>query len=188
MTPIDFRVVAGCTYCISAAQIVQADLGQIGIIVNIAVIPGSQWTLPYVAGAGSYSAGLAVAQQVSQLSWFGTGTFAPGAVTPADAWILFANYNTPANDYAIYANPTVQKCVDAWTSTNDVNQITQLCTAAQLQMYNDAPYIWLGSIKLVFGGGSVAWQKSVVSGMLLDPVYTGISSTAIFNTVTFVSS
>jgi len=186
-TPIDFRVVAGCTYCISAAQIVQADLSQIGITVNIAVIPGSEWTLPYVAGAGSYSAGLAAAQTVSNLSWFGTGTFAPGAVTPADAWILFANYNTPANDYAIYANPTVQKCVDAWTSTNDENLIRQLCTAAQLQMYNDAPYIWLGSIKLVFGGGSVAWQKSVVSGMLLDPVYTGISSTAIFNTVTFVS-
>jgi ABC-type transport system substrate-binding protein len=187
-TPLDFRVVAGCTYCISAAQIVQSDLSQVGITVNIAVIPGSEYTLPYVAGAGSYSAGLAVAQQVSQLTWFGTGTFAPGAVTPADAWILFANQNTPANDYAIYANPTVQKCVDAWTSTNDVNQIKQLCTAAQLQMYNDAPYIWLGSIKLVFGGGSVAWQKSVVSGGYLDPVYTGISSTVIFNTVTFVGS
>jgi len=187
-TPLDFRVVAGCTYCISAAQIVQSDLSQVGITVNIAVIPGSEYTLPYVAGAGSYSAGLAVAQQVSQLTWFGTGTFAPGAVTPADAWILFANQNTPANDYAIYANPIVQKCVDAWTSTNDVNQIKQLCTAAQLQMYNDAPYIWLGSIKLVFGGGSVAWQKSVVSGGYLDPVYTGISSTVIFNTVTFVGS
>jgi len=187
-TPIDFRVVAGCTYCISAAQIVQSDLSQVGITVNIAVIPGSEYTLPYVAGAGSYSAGLAVAQQVSQLTWFGTGTFAPGAVTPADAWILFANQNTPANDYAIYANPIVQKCVDAWTSTNDVNQIKQLCTAAQLQMYNDAPYIWLGSIKLVFGGGSVAWQKSVVNGGYLDPVYPGISSTVIFNTVTFVGS
>jgi len=53
---------------------------------------------------------------------------------------------------------------------------------------NDAPYIWLGSIKLVFGGGSVAWNKNIISGMLLDPVFTGISSTAIFNTVTFVGS
>jgi ABC-type transport system substrate-binding protein len=185
---LDFRVVAGCTYCISAAQIVQADLAQIGITINVAVIPGSEWVLPYVAGAGSYAAGVQAAPQVSAFSWFGTGTFAPGAVTPADAWILFANYNTPANDYAIYANPVVQKCVDAWTSTNDVTQIKSLCTAAQLQMYNDAPYIWLGSIKLVFGGGSVAWNKNVVKGMLLDPVYTGISSTAIFNTVTFVNS
>jgi ABC-type transport system substrate-binding protein len=185
--PLDFRVVAGCTYCISAAQIVQADVAQIGITINIAVIPGSEWTLPFVAGAGSYSAGVAAAQQVSHFSWFGTGTFAPGAVTPADAWILFANYNTPANNYAIYGNPVVQKCVDAWTSTNDVNVIKDLCTKAQLQMYNDAPYIWLGSIKLVFGGGSVAWQKSIVKSMYLDQVFTGISSTAIFNTVTFVN-
>jgi len=63
-----------------------------------------------------------------------------------------------------------------------------LCTAAQKQMYDDAPYIWLGAIKLVFGGGSVAWQKSVVKSALLDPVFTGISSTVIFNTVTFVGS
>jgi ABC-type transport system substrate-binding protein len=126
LAPLEFRVVAGCTYCISAAQIVQADLGQIGITVTILVTPGSQYTLPYIAGASSYQAGLAVAQQVAQLSWFGTGTFAPGAATPADAWILFANYNTPANDWAIYANPTVQKCVDAWTATADVNYIKQV--------------------------------------------------------------
>ncbi len=188
LAPLEFRVVAGCTYCNSAAQIVQADLGQIGITINIEVVPSSQYTLPYVAGAGSYQAGLAAAQQVSQFTWFGTGTFAPGAPTPADAWLLFANQNTPANDYAIYANPTVQKCVDAWTSTADLSLIKNLCTQAQSQMYNDAPYIWLGAIKLVFGGGSVAWQKSVVKGMLLDPVFTGISSTAIFNTVTFVGS
>jgi len=187
MAPLEFRVVAGCTYCISAAQVVQADLGQIGITVTIEVTPGSQYTLPYIAGASSYQAAIAVDQQVAQLSWFGTGTFAPGAATPADAWILFANYNTPANDWAIYGNPTVQKCVDAWTATADVNYIKQVCTAAQLQMYNDAPYIWLGTVKLVFGGGSVAWQKGVVKSALLDPIFTAISSTVIFNTVTFVN-
>jgi len=162
-------------------------LGQIGITVTIEVTPGSQYTLPYIAGASSYQAALGVSQQVAQLSWFGTGTFAPGAATPADAWILFANYNTPANDWAIYANPTVQKCVDSWTATADVNYIKQVCTAAQLQMYNDAPYIWLGTVKLVFGGGSVAWQKGVVKSALLDPIFTAISSTVIFNTVTFVN-
>jgi hypothetical protein len=55
-------------------------------------------------------------------------------------------------------------------------------------VYNDAPYIWLGALKLVFGGGSVVWDKNVVSGMLVDPVFTGESSTAIFNTITFVNS
>lgn len=188
LQPLEFRVVSGCTYCYSTAQIVQADLAQIGITLNIEVTPGNQWALPYVAGAGTYQQGLNASQQVAQFTWFGTGTFAPGAPTPADAWILFANKNTPANNYAIYSNPTVQACVDAWTSTNDVNTIKGLCTAAQKQMYDDAPYIWLGAIKLVFGGGSVAWDKNVVKSALLDPVFTGISSTVIFNTVTFVGS
>ncbi len=188
MQPIQFNVVAGCTYCNSAAQIVQADLSQIGITVNIQVLPGSEYNLPNIAGAGSYSAALADANQIGQLSWFGTGTFAPGAATPADAWILFANQNTPANNWAIYANPIVQKCVDAWTSTGDLTTINNLCTQAQLQMYNDAPYIWLGTVKLVFGGGSIAYDKGVVKSLLLDPLFTAMSSTVIFNTVTFVGS
>ncbi len=188
MQPIQFNVVAGCTYCNSAAQIVQADLSQIGITVNIQVLPGSEYNLPNIAGAGSYSAALADANQIGQLSWFGTGTFAPGAATPADAWILFANQNTPANNWAIYANPIVQKCVDSWTSTGDLTTINNLCTQAQLQMYNDAPYIWLGTVKLVFGGGSIAYDKGVVKSLLLDPLFTAMSSTVIFNTVTFVGS
>lgn len=188
LPPLEFRVVSGCTYCYSTAQIVQADLAQIGITLNIEVTPGNQWALPYVAGAGTYQQGLNASQQVAQFTWFGTGTFAPGAPTPADAWLLFASSKTPANNYAIYSNPTVQACVDAWTSVSDPNVIRGLCTTAQKRMYDDAPYIWLGAIKLVFGGGSVAWQKSVVKSALLDPVFTGISSTVIFNTVTFVGS
>jgi ABC-type transport system substrate-binding protein len=186
MPPLQFNVVSGCTYCNSAAQIVQADLAQIGITVNIQVLPGSEYALPNTGGTSSYQAALADANSISQLTWFGTGTFAPGAATPADAWVLFANYNTTSNDWAVYANPTVQKCVNAWTSTGDVTQIRTLCTAAQQQIYNDAPYIWLGTVKLVFGGGSVAYDKNVVQSALLDALFTSTSSTVVFNTVTFV--
>jgi len=186
MQPIVFNVVSGCTYCNSAAQIVQADLAQIGITVNIQILPGSEYALPNTGGTSSYQAALADANSISQLTWFGTGTFAPGAATPADAWVLFANYNTTSNDWAVYANPTVQKCVNAWTSTGDVTQIRTLCTAAQQQIYNDAPYIWLGTVKLVFGGGSVAYNKNVVQSALLDALFTSTSSTVVFNTVTFV--
>jgi len=186
MQPIQFNVVSGCTYCNSAAQIVQADLAQIGITVNIQILPGTEYALPYTGGTSSYQAALADANSISQLTWFGTGTFAPGAATPADAWVLFANYHTTSNDWAVYANPTVQKCVDAWTSTGDVTQIRTLCTAAQQQIYNDAPYIWLGTVKLVFGGGSVAYDKNVIKSALLDALFTSTSSTVVFNTVTFV--
>lgn len=188
LQPLEFRVSAGCTQCIATAQIVQADLEQIGIIVTVMVTPMSQYMLPYVAGISSYQAELEVAQQISHFQWFGTATWAPGAPTPADAWVLFVSSEAVYGNNAIYGNPVVQKCVDAWTSTADVAVIKDLCTKAQAQLYDDAPYIWLGATKLAFGSGSIAWQKNVVKSLLIDPVFIGASTSPIFNTVTFVAS
>jgi len=184
---MDFRVVQGCDYCDTTAQIVQSDLAQIGLKVNILVTPSTQYAYPNTGGTQSYSQSLAAAQNITQLSWFGTGTFAPAADTPADAWLLFVNNATSSNNWAIYSNPTVQKCVDGFTTISDATQLISLCTAAYTQVYNDAPYLWLGTIKPFFGSGSLAWQKSVVRNFYVDPVFSGQSSTAIFNTVTFNS-
>jgi hypothetical protein len=63
--------------------------------------------------------------------------------------------------------------------------LKDLCTSAQAQIYQDAPYVWLGTVKLLFGGGSVAWQKGVVKSLLVDPDYSG-QTYAVFNTVEFV--
>ena len=188
LAPIEFRVLAGCTFCVSAAQVVQADLGQLGIIVTVEVTPPSQWGLPYIGQNSPYNASLQYAQQESQLAWFGSATWAPSSDTPADAWIYFVNNHDPSGNGAIYANPIVQKCVDSFTSTTDTTAITNLCTAAQKQVYDDAPYVWLGSVKLAYGGGSVVWDKDVVKSLLIDHVFTGEDETAIFNTVTFVNS
>ncbi len=184
---IEFRVLAGVSFAESTAEIIQADLAQIGINVNVEVTPSATYNVPFIAGPTSYATALQDAQTISQLTWLGSATFAPGAVTPADSWLAWVNGNTPANNWAIYANPTVQKCVDAWTATSDTNQIKLLCTAAQEQINNDVPYIWLGSLSLVVGSGSIVYDKAVISGMLLDPVFTGQSDTAIFNTVTFTN-
>jgi ABC-type transport system substrate-binding protein len=185
---LEFRVVAGCSYCEATAEIVQADLSQIGINLNIEVTEPSQYQCPYTAGTCSYSAAKSESQTIAQMTWFGTGTFAPAAPDPADAWLLFANNETNSNNWAIYSNPTVQTCVNDWTNGASNATLISDCTAAQAQFYNDAPYIPLGTLKLVFGAGSIVWNKNVVKSMLLDPVYTGQSSTAIFNTITFVSS
>lgn len=184
--PIEFRVEAGCNFCVSAAEIIQGDLSQIGLTINIEVTPSSEYTLPYVA-AGSYSQAVPVAQQVAQMTWFGSETWAPDEPTPADSWILFVSNQSVAGDYAIYSNPTVQQCVNDWTNGASNSTLTSDCTAAQQQIYNDAPYIWLGTIKLPLGGGSVVWNKNVISSLYLDPAFTGQTETAIFNTVTFVN-
>jgi ABC-type transport system substrate-binding protein len=163
-------------------------LSQIGIPVNIEVTEPNEYSLPNIGGASSYAAGVNASQSIAQLSWFGTGTFAPAAPDPADAWLLFVNNQTASNNWALYSNPTVQTCVNDWTSGVSNATLISDCTAAQKQFYDDAPYVFLGTLKLVFGAGSIVWKSSVVKSMLLDPVYTGQSSTAIFNTIQFVSS
>ncbi len=188
LPPLQFRVVQGCDYCNNAAQIVALDLSKIGLTVNIIVTPASQYALPNTGGTGSYALALNDSQSISQLTWFGTGTFAPAADTPADNWLLSSNNNTASNNWAIYSNPIVQACVNAFTSTSNTSQIVALCTKAQAQEYNDAPYIWLGTIKLFFGAGSIVWNNQVVNSFYVDPVYSGQSSTVIFNTVQFVSN
>jgi len=184
---IDFRVVQGCDYCATTAQLVAADLQQLGLTINVIVTPSTQYTYPNTGGTQSYAQSLNASQSIAQMSWFGTGTFAPAADTPADSWLLFVNNATSSNNWAIYYNPTVQKCVNGFTTISDATQLINLCTAAYTQVYNDAPYIWLGTIKPFFGSGSLVWQKSVVHSFFVDPVFSGQSSTAIFNTVTFNS-
>jgi ABC-type transport system substrate-binding protein len=185
--PLEFRVLAGCTFCINTAQIVQADLSQIGINVNIEVTPPSAYGPPLIAGPSTFATSAAENATESHLTWLGSYTFAPGADTPADSWLAWVNGKTPANNWAIYANPVVQKCDDAWTSGVNLTTLKQLCTAAQLQINNDAPYAWFGSLKLIVGSGSVVWDKRVIAGGLIDPVYTGQSDTVIFNTITFTN-
>ncbi len=172
LPPLEFRVIAGCSSCINAAQVVQAQLfSGLGITVTVEVTPPSQMSLPYTAGYSTYQASVAVAQQEAQLTWMGYPSWAPEAPTPADIWVAFGNYNSPSSDYANYANPVVQKCVDAWFSTADVNVITNACTAANAQYYNDAPYIWLGSAKFPFGGGTLVHASSAIRNSISHTSY-----------------
>ena len=69
---------------------------------------------------------------------------------------------------AIYSNPTVQACVNSFTTTSNVSQIQSLCTSAQKQIYNDAPYARLGVNKLWYVDGSLVWQKNVVKSFNVD--------------------
>jgi hypothetical protein len=56
---------------------------------------------------------------------------------------------------------------------------------AQQQVYDQAPYIWIGIFKLVLGDGSVAYQKNVINSFYFDPMWSGATVPPIFNTVTF---
>ncbi len=185
MAPLDFRIIQGCGTCLSTAQIVQSDLTAIGIPTNIIITTPSQYGPPYVAGSGTYTQEVNQSQTIANIMWFGTATFAPDEPTPADSLLTWVSNETSANNWAIYYNPTVQTCINDLTNGTPQAALTSACTAAQAQVASDAPYVWLGSVKLFFGGGSIVWNNHIVKSFLADPVFSGQTATAIFNTVQF---
>ena len=176
-----FTIVSGCTYCSLVAQIVQANLGAIGIDISIV----SQQSSDYYASYGSYSTNVANAAQIGQLSILGGSDWAPNTLTPGDFWVSFVSNGSLWGNWAAYYNPTVQAAVTALTSSNNVTYIQSKVSKAYAQIYSDAPYAWLGVTRLWYGDGSIVWNKNVISGFYVDPLFSGDSTAPIFNTVTF---
>jgi ABC-type transport system substrate-binding protein len=173
-------VPSSCAFCINIAQVVQSDLSQIGITLDINVVQSST----YYASYGSYSSSLQSAAQIGHLSLLAVN-WAPATITPADYWVTFVSNQSLYGNSAIYYNPTVQACVDAFTATSDITSIQSLCTKAQAQIYNDAPYAWMGVSGLWYSGGSFVWQKDVIRSFNFDPLWSGQDTAPLFNTVTF---
>ncbi len=185
LQPLVFRTVSGCEACINAAQVVEADLSAIGISVNVEVLLSSTYYAPY----GTYQTNVNNAQRLGQLAFVNGGFgWGPATLTPADYWVTFVSCTSVWGNWAGYCNPTVQKAVDAFTSSTDVSYIQSLVEKAQNQINEDAPYAWIGTFGLWEPpGGSLVWKSSVVSDFLVDPLWTGQTTAPIFNTVTFTS-
>jgi peptide/nickel transport system substrate-binding protein len=181
MPTLTFTAISTCVYCSETGQIVQADLAQLGITVNVEDQESSAYYAPY----GTYATNVKNANQEGHMSILGGSVWAPAALTPADYWIGFVNNASVWGNWAGYSNPTVQACVNSFTQTANVSQIQSLCKVAQGQIYNDAPYAWLGFPKLWYDSGSFVWKTGVVKNFYLDPVWNGMTTTPIFNTVTF---
>jgi peptide/nickel transport system substrate-binding protein len=179
------KIWSGCEACSSAAQVIQSDLGAIGINVNLEVLTTNQVLAPM----GNFTTNVQNAQEIGQLNFVNAGAgWGPAALTPADYWQTFVSNESTYGNYAVYSNPIVQKCVNSFTLSDNVTYIQQLCKAAQEQLYNDAPYAWVGvSGSWLPSGGSSVYNKNVIKGFLLDPLWGGQSSLPIFNTVTFVN-
>jgi ABC-type transport system substrate-binding protein len=137
---------------------------------------------------GSYTSELLNPTAVGNIAFpydsVGWGPFAP---TPVDNPISFVSNTSLFGNSAIYYNPTVQTCVNAMTSTANISAIQALCKPAQTQIYNDAPYAWIGQITL-WGqaGGSLVWNTKIVSSFLVDGEWSGESIDPILNTITLV--
>jgi len=178
---INFVIPSGNSYDVTISQIVQADLANIGITVNIL----SEQTSTFDAPLGSYSTDLLNKAQIPQMMVQNGVSWAPSALTPADDWVDWVSNQSSWGNTAIYYDPVVQNCVKSFTTSSNVTYIQSLCTSAQLQIYHDAPYAWLGVNLLWDSSGSLVWQKGVIKSFFLDPAWGGQNTAPLFNTVTF---
>jgi len=146
-------------------------------------------SVQYPTVYGTYATNVANAQEIGQISFVNGGFgWGPATLTPADYWVTFVSNGSTWGNWAGYSNPIVQKCVNSFTSTTNVSLIQSLCTAAQGQIYKDAPYAWIGTFGL-WGvtGGSIVWKSSVIKSFYVDPVWTGQTTDPFFNTIIFAS-
>ncbi|MFI5450314.1 MAG: ABC transporter substrate-binding protein [Candidatus Bathyarchaeia archaeon] len=176
------NVLTGCISCVNVAQVIQNDLTQIGINVNIQV---QNPTLYYTIYPGPYQDAVQNAQAHGQLTLIlGGNGWAPNLYTPLDAWVTFVSNTSLSGNWAGYYNPKVQNCVNEFTSTTNITLAQAACQQAQQQIYNDAPYGWLGVIHpWLPAGGSLVWKTGTIKSFLVDPTFTGDLVEPILNTV-----
>lgn len=181
LSTLSLRTVADCAICTTAAEIIQSNLADIGINVEITTLQGSTYWAPY----GSYTTNLQNAKQLGHLSFLGGQFWAPSALSPTDYWTSFVSSRSLWGNWAVYSNPTVEKGVGLLASSGSQTDILAGLKDAQQQIYNDAPYAWIGTCNLWYVDGSFVWDKSVIKSVLFDPAYTGINTAPLFNTVIF---
>lgn len=166
-----------------AGQVIQADLAQIGITVNLNLVPYAQCQT--YQGTYTYNLQLLKNSSVaSQIAIPGCGPWGPSELTPADAWTDFVSNRSTIGNVADYSNPVVETAINSFFDSQNTTYIQGLLTKAQTQLYNDAPLITIG-LGLWLVDGSIVWQKGVINSFLVDPLTTGTDTMPILNTITF---
>lgn len=167
------------SWMLPTAEIVQADLAQIGITVNIQAVTDANFYQYY----GNYKTNVNNAQQEPNLKFDDPTGYAPDYLAPSDYWIGFVTNMSNWGDYAAYNNATVDSNVAYMVDHTNVSSILQHLAVAQAQIYQDAPYAWLSLWQLPLIDGSYVYNKQVVSGFYLEPTLEGSSTIPLINTI-----
>ncbi len=174
---------SGFTVMDSIAQIIQSELAtNLGIIVNLQESSYQNWITPYNQG---YAVNSKNPGALSDMTFEGAPSYGQVENVPADNWVTFTT--SQGFDLALWQTNTTIALAQALATSNNQSQILALMKQAQSEVYNQAPYIWIGVFQLVLGDGSVAYKRSVVNSFYFDPMWSGANTAPILNTITFVS-
>jgi peptide/nickel transport system substrate-binding protein len=179
---ITLEAISGCAWCLNAAEVIQSDLAQLNITVSVDVVLSTDY---YSYAIGSYSMMVQDGAELGNVNFVCALSATPDGFTPADAWTTFVSNQSPLCNLAVYNNPIAQACVNAWFNGSSVAEITKICTQAQKQIYNDAPYVFFVP-RLWWIDGSTVWlNNGPVAHFYMDPEFSGTNTDPFINTVTF---
>jgi peptide/nickel transport system substrate-binding protein len=187
LPPITFTILSGSSasaFQSDIAQIVQQNLAQIGVQVVI-----ESQVLSILNGRfGDFQYNLENAKDLPMMSLWEPVGYAPDFVAPADYWVSFVSSYSIWGNQAIYSNPIVDQGVALMSQTNDEATIIDGLKKAQQQIYEDAPYAWLGETRLLQIDASYVWNKNIISYMYFSPNLEGVCDIPPFNTVVFTGT
>lgn len=162
------------------AEIVQEELGEIGIKVEILVTTFDKFEAIYMQ---PYTANLDNTE-VAEMSLDCGYAYSPDFISPANFLGQFTTNQSNMGNFALYSSDATVKALKVLLSSNDPALRKEAMTAAYQQVYDDAPYLWLFLCKLPDIDGSVVYNTKVVKSYSLDPELFGSTDLPILNTVT----
>jgi len=181
---LNWTIASNCDLCLNRASIIQADVAQIGVNIAIQEVTFDQWCQIICE---PYSYLINNTNTVSNIIDPEGQDAQPEFLSPVEYWTAFVTNNSAFSNTAIYSTPITDACQESFFNGSTVATIQSICAQAQEEVYNQAPYFGWGICTYLFGDSSPAWDTSVIQNAYMDPLYGGISTIPIFNTITFTS-
>lgn len=165
-----------------AAEVIQANLAQVGIMVNIQVVATP--TFESTIDGLTYNQSLANPTGHPDMTFDTYAGYAPDFLSPADFFTSFVSQYSAYSNYAIYDDSAVDSAINLVTQTSNQTELLQAFTTAQQHVYQDAPYAWMFVAQLPLIDGTDVYNTRAVSGFYMDPNLFGVSDIPILNTIT----
>lgn len=177
LPPLTFYVDSDYPSQTTAAEIVEANLADIGLNVQITVKTDAQFYAPQ----GSFQTNVANAAQMANMQfWWG---FAPDYIAPTDFWGAFDTGFSLWGNSGSWSNATVDKDVKMLSQTNNQTEQIAALTQAQAIIADQVPQAWIASCNLALLTGSYAWPAHLISQEYLDPNLSGVTEPPVLNTI-----
>ncbi len=163
------------------AQVIAANLAQIGITVNIQIVTDAVYYQYY----GTYATNLANAAKIPPLALGNVAGFAPDYLAPTDFWGAFVTTYSSWGNFAIFNSTEVTNLVASISHDGtNTTAITDALTTAEGIIYAQAPDAWLFAAELPAIQGTYAYKIGTInSNFFMEPNLEGVSDIPLFNTV-----